>query len=88
MSERMAWQLTQSTYKDLSRYVLQTHKVLLQLKESNISSRQRYLAVKMAFQLKAAAKYLLLDDLQNREETVRQNKAVLQYRIGNQENST
>ena len=83
----MAWQLTQSTYKDLSRYVMQTHKILLQLKEANISSRQRYLAVKMAFQLKAAAKYLLLDDLQNREESIRQNKAVLQYRIGNQENS-
>lgn len=87
MSERIAWQLSHSTYRDLALYVMQTPKVLLQLKESNLSSRQRYLAVKMAFQLKAAAKYLLLDDLQNREETVRQNKAVLQYVVGNQDNS-
>lgn len=42
MSERMAWQLTQSTYKDLARNVMQTHKVLLQVKEANISSRQRF----------------------------------------------
>ncbi len=40
----------------------------------------------MAFQIKAAAKYLLLDDIQQREENLRHNTAVLQYKVNTQEN--